>query len=305
MDRSTRIGLALAWAANLTWGFFPLLFKQLEGVDPAVFIGYRVLYCVPLLVLAVVVLRRAAALLQLWRHPGAVGLLLVSTAMMGLNWGIYLWCILNGRVIEASFGYFLTPILNVVIGVLVFRDSMNPVQWLAVVLAASGVVLMSAATGYVPWFGIALGLSFAVYGAVRKVVRVEALPGTLAENLLLLPPGLLLLWLIPVDGGHGALPQGWIATACMVSLLPIIWYIAAARRISMVTLGNLFYVAPSLSFLLGVFLYHEPFTRDHVVMFGLIWCGLLIYAGDGWYRRQREKTAFGARRYALPNGGVG
>ncbi len=287
MEREYFKGLVLAWAANILWGVYPILFKQLDGLDPGAFVGYRILYSTPFLVVVVVVMRQHHAFLQLWRNAAVLRYLIISTAMMGLSWGLYVWCVQNDRIVESSLGYFLTPVLNVLVGVAMFRERLDRSQWLAVGMAAAGVVYMAAATGYVPWFGLVLGLAFALYGAARKLAQVEALNGVLAETLMLLPIGVVLLYMAPPATGESNV--AWLAVAGIATALPLIWYVAAARRIEMATLGNLFYFCPTLSFLIGVLLYHEPFTRHHLVMFALIWGGLAVYSFSGRIAPRRAR----------------
>jgi chloramphenicol-sensitive protein RarD len=278
VEREYFKGLVLAWAANLLWGVYPVLFKQVDGVDPGAFVGIRILYSLPFLALMVVLVRQHHAFLQVWRDTRLLRLLIVSAAMMGLSWGVYVWCVQNARIVEASLGYYLTPLFNILVGVIVFGERLDRRQWVAVALAASGVSYMAATTGYIPWFGIFLGLAFSLYGAVRKVAQVEALSGVLIETLLLLPVGIALMWMAP-KAPLGAGPDGfWLMVAGIATALPLIWYVGAAKRISMVTLGNLFYACPTLGFLLGVAVYGEPFTTDHLVMFALIWASLALFA---------------------------
>ncbi|KAA3626586.1 MAG: EamA family transporter RarD [Proteobacteria bacterium] len=288
LERDYLKGLVLAWAANLLWGVYPLLFKQLDGLDPGAFVGYRILFSTPFLLLIVFLFRQHHAFLQLWRDGVTLRLLIVSTAMMGLSWGLYVWCVQSGRIVESSIGYYLTPVLNVVVGVVLFRERLDRWQWVAVAMAAAGVLYMAASTGYVPWFGLLLGLAFAVYGAVRKLAQVDAINGVLAETLMLFPVGMALLWIAPSTPESGGPDVFWLSVAGVATALPLIWYVGAARRISMATLGNLFYLCPTLGFLIGVFVYGEPFTSHHLVMFTLIWGGLLMYSFSGRFARPRE-----------------
>ena len=158
-------------------------------------------------------------------------------------------------------------------------------------MAAAGVVYMAASTGYVPWFGLILGLAFAVYGAVRKLAQVEAVNGLLAETLMLLPIGVVLLWLAPAPAPGEEPDIVWLVVAGVATALPLIWYVGAARRISMATLGNLFYFCPTLGFLIGVAVYDEPFSRHHLVMFALIWAGLAVYSSRDWLLARRLRRA--------------
>ncbi|GJL81632.1 MAG: membrane protein [marine bacterium B5-7] len=286
-----RKGVMLAWAANILWGVYPVLFKQLDGIDPGVFVAYRLLYSAPFLLIIVFAFRQQHEIFRIIRNPSVMRLLMVSTALMGCNWGLYIWGVQNGRIIESSLGYFLTPVFSVIVGVLFFNERLAPRQWLAVAIAGTGVVCMAVTTGYIPWYGLLLGLAFTLYGAVRKLVQVEALNGVLVETLILLPIGLALLWLAPSDSfGHTQSEQMWLGIAGIVTALPLVWYIAAARRIPLATLGNLFYFCPAIGFGLGVFVYDEEFTGHHLVMFMLIWIGLSVYMLPAGFLRSRRNT---------------
>ncbi len=291
MDGEYRKGLVLAWAANLLWGVYPILFKQLDGLDPGAFVGYRILYSLPFLVAVVLLFRQHHEFFRIWRDAALLRLLLVSTLLMGVSWGLYVWCIQNDRIVESSLGYYLTPVLNVLVGVALFQERLDRVQWAAVAMAGAGVVYMAASTGYVPWFGLILGLAFALYGAVRKLAQVEAINGLLAETLMLLPVGIALLWMAPTPAAGAEPDKLWLAIAGIATALPLIWYVGAAKRISMTTLGNLFYFCPTLGFLIGVFVYDEPITRHHIVMFVLIWGGLGIYSSRDWLLARRVRRA--------------
>ncbi len=291
MDGEYRKGLVLAWAANLLWGVYPILFKQLDGLDPGAFVGYRILYSLPFLVAVVLLFRQHHEFFRIWRNAALLRLLLLSTLLMGISWGLYVWCIQNDRIVESSLGYYLTPVLNVLVGVVMFRERLDHIQWIAVAMAATGVVYMAASTGYVPWFGLILGLAFAVYGAVRKLAQVEAVNGLLAETLMLLPIGAVLLWLAPAPAPGTEPDIVWLVVAGVATALPLIWYVGAARRISMATLGNLFYFCPTLGFLIGVAVYNEPFSRHHLVMFALIWGGLAVYSSRDWLLARRLRRA--------------
>lgn len=277
MEREYVKGLALAWAANLLWGIYPVLFRQVDGIDPGAFVGYRMAWSTPFLLLVLVALREHHAFLQLWRDAATVRWLILSTALTGLGWGLYVWCVQNGRIVESSLGYLLTPMFNVLLGVWLFGERLDRRRWWCVGLAATGVVYMAAASGVVPVYGIILGAAFAAYAAVRRIAQVEALAGVAAENLVLLPVGVVLILTATSPAPVGA-DATWMAVAGLATALPLVWYVAAARRIAMATLGNLFYLCPALSFLIGVFVYDEPFTRHHLVMFSMIGIALLGFS---------------------------
>jgi len=285
-------GLAYAMAANLVWGTFPVYFKMLEHVGPALVIGYRMLWATVVLVIALFVLRQWYAVKAAFQSIGVLKLLLLSTVLMGISWGLYIWAVHSERIIETAMGYYLSPMMTVVVGLVMFKEHLNAWQWVAIAMAACGVLSMIVFSGYVPWIGIILGAAFALYSGIRKLVGVESLVGMCIETLLLCPLGLIVI-LVFAPSQSGALDvmtHLQLAGSGLITIVPIIWYVAAARRLSLTTLGTLFYLAPTISFFVGVFVYDEPFTKIHGVMFVLIWAGLVIYSLNAFTTARRLAT---------------
>jgi len=224
--------------------------------------------------------------------PGTRLRLVASAALISVNWLVYVWAVTNGQVVEASLGYFINPLLNVVLGVLVLKERLNRAQWIAVALAAIGVAYLTAFAGRPPWIALVLAASFATYGLIRKVVAVESVPGLATETLLLLP--FALGWLLWCEAqGSGALGHAsagvnaLLVGSGLATALPLALFAFGARLIPYSTLGILQYVGPTLQFLIGVFVFHEAFPRARAIGFVLIWTALAVYAADSLWRSRK------------------
>jgi len=279
-----RAGLLYGVAAYLAWGLLPLYFRALQGVPPLEILAHRVVWSVLLLAGLTTWLRRwpeVARPLSSWRGRLT---LLGSTALISLNWGVYIWAVHAGRVLEASLGYFVNPLVNVLLGVLFLGERLTRRQQLAVGLAAAGVAVLIATAGTFPWVALVLATSFGLYGLLRKVARLDPVAGLFCETALLAPlaaGGLLLL--ARAGTGHlGAAPgqSALLVAAGLVTALPLIWFALAVAQLRLSTLGLLQYLAPTMQFSIAVFAFGEPFTAAHGVAFGCIWASLALYSAD-------------------------
>ena len=279
-----RAGLLYGVAAYLAWGLLPLYFRALQGVPPLEILAHRVVWSVLLLAGLTTWLRRwpeVARPLSSWRGRLT---LLGSTALISVNWGVYIWAVHAGRVLEASLGYFVNPLVNVLLGVLFLGERLTRRQQLAVGLAAAGVAVLIATAGTFPWVALVLATSFGLYGLLRKVARMDAVAGLFCETALLAPlaaGGLLLL--ARAGTGHlGAAPgqSALLVAAGLVTALPLIWFALAVAQLRLSTLGLLQYLAPTMQFSIAVFAFGEPFTAAHGVAFGCIWASLALYSAD-------------------------
>ena len=277
-----RTGLAYTAGAICLWGCFPVFFKQLEHMDLVSIMGHRVVWAL-LFMVAVMGITGGLSLAR-DAMPSARTLLwlLLTSMMLASSWAVYIWAVHNELIIEASLGYFLTPILSVVTGLVVFRERLNPWQWLSVLLAAAGVASIAVINDVVPWVGIYLGGIFALYSAIRKKIQLPAFTGSLIETFYMLPFGLLIILLVPPlpQDGARATDYAWLVGSGIMTILPLVWYVRASQLIPLSVLGTLFYIAPTLGFLSGVFIFNEPFTTGHAVMFSLILSGLTIFTVD-------------------------
>lgn len=288
-----RTGLWLGVSAYVLWGLLPIYLKLLTGVPAGEVLAHRILWSLVLLIGIVLIWRRGPGI---WRaaRGRTLGLLALSSALILVNWFVLIWAVLNGHVLEAALGYFINPLVNVALGVLVLHERVSAVQKAAVGVAAAGVLLLAVSGGGTIWISLTLAVSFALYGLVRKVVDIDALGGLTVETLLLAPLALLLLAGAAGDGGAAWGRDGHtdllLVLAGPATALPLLLFAAAARRMPYSTLGLLQYIAPSMSFLEAVLLFGEPVGPVHVATFALIWSGCALYAWDG-LRRPKLATA--------------
>lgn len=294
--REARKGFAAATAAFTAWGLFPLYFKPLHEVASTQVIAHRIVWSC-LFVLGFIALRRELAEVRAALSNRRVVLrLALAATLISVNWLVYVWAVMNGHVVDASLGYFINPLVNVLLGVVLLAERLNRAQWAAVALACAGVAYLTFVTGHPPWISLTLALSFASYGFIRKVVQVEALPGLATETLLLLPvAGAFLIWCeISGSGAFGHSPAAidvLLIVSGPLTAVTLFLFAYGARRIPYSTVGLLQYIAPSLQLACGVFAFHEPFERTHAAGFALIWAALVIYAGDGLWRARANPDA--------------
>jgi len=287
------------WAtvcAFLVWGVFPIYWKWLTQVPALQIMAHRLVWCF-VLVAGWLTLRRGAAW---WRplaaQPRLLKLLSASAVLIAMNWWLYIWAVNAGHIVETSLGYFINPLVNVLLGVAVLGERLNPRQWLAVAVAASGVAWLTLQHGSPPWIALALAFSFGLYGLIRKVAVVESTPALGLESSILFVPAVgYLVWAQMHGAGSflntGVTVDALLVASGLVTALPLILFAYGAQRIPYSLVGILQYIAPSLQLLCGVFLYNEPFTPVQAQGFACIWLALGIYAGDGLLRLRASRSA--------------
>ena len=288
-------GFWAAVGAFLIWGVFPIYWKALSEVPALQIMAHRLAWCF-VLVAAWLTLRRGPAW---WRplvaQPRLLRLLSTSAVLIAANWWLYIWAVNAGHIVETSLGYFINPLVNVLLGVLVLKERLNPWQWLAVGVAAAGVAWLTLQAGSPPWIALALAVSFGFYGLIRKVAVVEATPALGVESSILFVPAVVYLVWAELHGVAGFAHRGaqvdvLLVASGVVTALPLILFAYGAQRIPYSLVGILQYIAPSLQLLCGVVLYDEPFTRVQLVGFACIWLALGIYATDGLLRWRRARA---------------
>ncbi|MFL6688746.1 MAG: EamA family transporter RarD [Alphaproteobacteria bacterium] len=283
-------GVTLALAAYGLWGIMPLYWRLLSEVPPFELTVNRVLWCA-LFVLGASVLRgRWQQLTAMLRDRRLLGTLALTSVLISINWTIYIYCVATHQLVEASLGYYINPLVSIVLGVTLFGEHLSRWRWIAVLLAAAAVAVKTIELGHVPWIAPTLALSFGFYGYFRKRVDVDALDGLTVETWILFPLtcGLVLFWGLT---GSGAFPSSNIVTDVLLILggpitaLPLAMFAAGARRIRLSTLGFLQYFSPSITLALAVFGFGEPFTRVDAITFGCVWAALAIVAAESRFRR--------------------
>jgi chloramphenicol-sensitive protein RarD len=274
-------GFLLGLGAYALWGVLPIYFKALAGISPFDIVAHRVAWSLPFLTLLIVVGAGWPKVRAALARPKTLGILALTALLIGTNWLLYVYAVTSGHILAASFGYYLNPLVNVLLGRFVLKERLNRLQWTAVALAGAGItVLAGGALGQL-WLSLALCISFALYGLLRKVVAADALTGLGIETSLLFPAAL--AWLawratadVPTFGTTG-LDAGLLILSGVVSTTPLLLFTAAARKLAYSTLGMLQFLAPTLQFLIAVLIYGEPFTLAHAIAFAAIWAALALY----------------------------
>ncbi len=291
-----RAGLLYGLAAYLAWGLLPLYFRALHGVPPLEILSHRIAWSVLLLAGLVTWLRRWPEVARPLSTGRGRLTLLATTTLISVNWGVYIWAVHAGRVLEASLGYFINPLVNVLLGVLFLGESLTRRQRVAVGLAGAGVaVLVASAAGPFPWVALVLACSFGLYGLLRKRERIDAVGGLFSETALLAPLAVAFLVSLQLDGtGHlGTAPRttALLVLAGLVTALPLIWFAIGVQRLRLSTVGLLQYIAPTMQFSIAVFVFGEPFTTSHGVAFACIWSSLALYTWDALARLRAVEAA--------------
>lgn len=286
-------GLAPALGAYLIWGFLPLYLMLVKTVPPFEFVGWRIIWTLPLCLLIVAYRRQFPELLAAMKSPRSVLALLASSVLIGINWFTYIWAIMNGEVYATSIGYYLNPLLNVLLGTLVLGETLSRRQWVAVAIAAVAVALLATGADTMTslWISLSLGTSFAVYGLVRKQVAVGSLPGLTIESAILLPiAGAIAAYYALSPQGSAFGRDVWLSALIVfsgvVTAIPLLLFAIAARRMDYSTLGFLQYIAPTIVFFLGLFVFHQPLAPAKLGSFVLIWVAVAIFVWDLWAKRR-------------------
>lgn len=291
--REHTAGLLAALGCFSMWGVMPIYFHLIgPNVSPWEILTQRMVWAAVLLTLFVLISRRHERVMAVLRQPHLLLALLASALLISTNWGVFIWAVSSHHVLQASLGYYINPLLNVVLGLVFFRERLRPLQIAAVLLAAAGVMIMVVGFGRVPWVSLILAGSFGVYGLIRKRIAVDSITGLYIETMLLLP--FALLWLGALYTQQQAvflldnLRTDALLMGCgVITVLPLVLFTMGARRLKLGTLGLIQYLTPTLHLLTGVFLFNEPLNQANLVTFACIWAGLALYTAD-ILRAQRQ-----------------
>jgi len=284
MSSALRLGFLCCLGCYTIWGALPLYFRALDHIRPEEMLAHRIIWSVPTGLILIMIARnwqqlRAALTRQhvLW--------LSVSAILIGVNWLTYIWAVSEERVMEASLGYYINPLVNVLIGAVFFSERLRPAQWVAVGLAALGVAIMTSALGYLPWVALILCFTFAFYSVIRKQVQVDSRAGFVVEAAILAPLALIWLgWFLGQPGGRLIGDGGWDIPLLLVSgpitAVPLILFAIAAKRLRLSTIGMMQYLGPTLQFAISVFVFKEAFGLTHAIAFAFIWTALIVFTLD-------------------------
>jgi chloramphenicol-sensitive protein RarD len=279
--RETRRGFGFGVAAYGLWGVLPIYFKALAAVGAVDIVAHRILWSLPFLALLLFVSRGWSEVWQAVRRRRTLLLLLSTATLIGINWLLYVYAVTSGHILAASLGYYLNPLANVLLGRFILKERLSWLQWIAIAIAAAGILVLAVGALGQLWISLTLCVTFATYGLLRKIALVDAVAGLGIETALLFPPAIgWLAWRLAVGVpilGTTSSDAALLVAAGVVSTTPLLLFTAAARRLPYSTLGMLQFLAPTLQFLCAVWLYNEPFGRAHAIAFGAIWAALGLY----------------------------
>lgn len=278
-------GLLYALAAYGSWGLAPLYWPLLAPATAFEILAHRMTWSLIFLAILNGVRKNWSEIVAVMRTPRSLRLLAVASVLITINWGLYIWAVVNDHVIDAAFGYFINPLINVAFGVIVFREELRKPQWVAVVIAAVGVIFLTVDAGRLPWIGLVLGVTFSAYGMVKKKADIDAVESLTVETILVLPFSVsYLVWLALQGqlalGNNGTWQTVWTLMAGVVTAVPLLAFGAAAVRIPYSTMGIVQYCSPTLQFLIGLLIYGETMTHGRWIGFIIVWTALVIFTVD-------------------------
>lgn len=284
-------GILSGLGAYVLWGFFPIYWKYLREVPALQVIGHRIGWSFILLVAVLLLTRqwnefRAAA----W-HPKIIGIYSIAAVLLSINWLVYVWGVNAGFIVETSLGYFINPLLSVLLGVIFLRERLRPAQWIPVVIATIGVTYLTVIYGRLPWIALSLAFSFAFYGLVKKLAPLGSLYGLTLETGIVFPAAVIYLLVVEFTNSGSFFHTDMLTNLLLigagaVTTIPLLMFASAAKQIPLSVVGLLQYVAPTLQFLIGILLYKEPFKQSHLFGFGIVWLALIIFWVENYLSRR-------------------
>ena len=290
-------GLPFALAAYFLWGVVPLYIALLVTVDPLRFVAWRILWTIPICLAALLATRRLAQIRTAFSDGRTICLLLVTSALIAANWLIYVMAVVSGHIYAASLGYYINPLLNILLGTVFLRERLSRLQWLAVAIAAAGIAVLAKDAAATLVMSVLLAATFAVYGLIRKLLPVGAMQGLMAEVLILALPSVAVLAFYPrgaADFGDGLRISLLLVGSGFITGIPLMLFAAAARRMDYSALGFVQFLAPTMVFLFGLFLFQEELKSAQAISFALIWAAIALFCGDILVRRQARGRAYRA-----------
>lgn len=296
LTQQQKLGGAFAATAYTLWGIAPLYFKQISEVPAQEILIHRIVWSFALLVLMLTAMRAWSGIAAVMRQPKKMLAMLGTGLLLAGNWGLFIWAVNNHHMLDASLGYYINPLLNVLLGMVFLGERLRKLQWAAVALAVTGVGLQLIHYGSLPWIALVLASSFALYGLFRKKLAVDAIGGLFIESMLLLPLALFYWWQFADSSAANLLTNPlqlnlWLMAAGVVTTVPLLCFIAAARRLQLSTMGFFQYIGPSFMFGFGVFLYNEPLDPSKLLTFGFIWTALVVYSLDALNQVRKGRVA--------------
>lgn len=288
-------GYIYAVLAFSFWGLVPIYFKLISSVPPTEILAHRIIWSVVLLFGIVLVSKQFGAFKLLIRDVSKIKYLILSSLLVSTNWLVFIWAVSHNMITESSLGYYINPLVNFMLGIIFFKDRPSFWQQIAIGLAFLAIVYQVISIGSVPIVSLALAFSFAFYGLIRKKINLPSVSGLYIETLILFPVALLyFLFLVSTGENAFVIPLNGVSylllLAGIITVIPLLWFNAAATKISLIHIGFFQYIGPTVSFLLAIFVYNEPLSKEKLVTFILIWIALLIFSVDAYFKKDREIT---------------
>lgn len=275
-------GIVYTVSSYAVWGILPIYWSWLKEIPSGEILAHRIIWSFLFVLCLWIVSKRMGQVKTVFSSPKQLLTVFLSGLLISANWFIYIWAVNHGHVIESSLGYYINPLLSISLGMMVLREKLTIWQMVSVMVAAMGVLVITVEFGKIPWIAFSLALTFALYGLVKKMVKLDSMVALGMETLMVTPIALIYLMFLQT-AGQSSLRQISLATlvlllcAGIITALPLYWFAQGAKRIPLSMMGFIQYLSPSITLLLGVFLFKEPFTRTHILSFGLIWAALILY----------------------------
>lgn len=288
-------GILNGLGAYALWGFFPIYWKFLQNVPALQVIGHRIGWSFLFLLLILLITRQWKSFRASALTPKTLAIYSVAAVLLSVNWLVYVWGVNAGFIVETSLGYFINPLISVLLGVIFLRERLRAAQWVPITLAAAGVTYLTVSYGRLPWIALTLAFSFGFYGLVKKLAPLGSLYGLTLETALVFPIALIYLAVVDLNGAGAFLHEGPVTDLLLigtgiVTSIPLLMFASAARQIPLTMIGILQYIAPTIQFLIGVFLYHEPFDRSRMIGFSLVWIALIIFWVENYLANRMPVT---------------
>lgn len=288
-------GVLFALAAFIMWGLAPIYFKQLIHIDAKEILSQRVVWSIIFLILVSAISHQLPKIIAVFKRPKQLALLTLSACLLGFNWGMFIWSVNNNHMLDASLGYYINPLINVLMGYLFLSERLRKRQSIAVALAVSGVLIQLIGFGSIPYIALSLAISFAFYGLIHKKIQVESIPGLLIETLVLLPIAIAYWYFMPSSdtsnlANNNSQTNLLLISAGIVTTLPLLCFTAATKRLQYTTIGFIQYIGPSLMFLLAVQFYDESLGLKEIITFSCIWLALIVFSWDSIRHSMKAAT---------------
>ncbi len=286
-------GIWYAVTAYIIWGFIPVYIKQLNNVPAPQLLSHRIIWSFLCLLIVILAMSRVAALGKSIRNARIFKIYFMAAMLIGVNWFTYVWSVGAGFIVEASLGYFINPLISVLLGVFFLKERLRIWQWVPIFIAGAGVAFLTFAYGKIPWIALVLAFSFGFYGMVKKKGELDSLNGLTLETGILLLPASVYIALMELNGSgvvfHAGVPTLMLLMgAGVITVVPLLMFASAVKKIPLTTIGILQYIAPTLQFLVGVVIYKEPFNLSKLIGFGIIWFALIIFGIESWIHNQAQ-----------------